>query len=562
MISNRRNYFWVILKIRENYIAILAFLVIAWAAFWLAWNAATFSIAADETVYAPSGVRMLSRGDIIMNSEHPPLNKILSGLFVLPFHPRIDKALSEVPDNNQWQFGDIFLFESGNPTDAMMFAGRLPSIIATLLMLASVWLFMAKRFHPLAGLGAVASLAFNPNVLAHGALTTNDMYLTVAVWFLFIATYNVVEKPRAMRFILFGLAAGLVLIAKFSGVFFVALAALAVLVLLIWRRNKFKTIALGVIVALLACLALVWLAYMLIEYRSLIGARTIDVVVPTTGQIAQVGNRLIKILLVPFLRYKEGYDVVKGHNAIGHNAYLNGTFSMTGFREFFILNLWYKTPTALLLLIAIGAIWASIKRQWIIVTLFIAALLTVAAASFGHIHIGIRHILPVFALLAPAAGYGLWRLIASRQKTLYVLLAAMAVWLVYDLAQNSPSKISYFSEISGGWENGYKHLSDSNTDWGQEVKLLVKWHNDHPDEELIIGYASGEDPAYRGVPYKNVTDIGRYTACDGIADNEVLITSVNVATGLFGPYPCIMDKIPKADRLGHTFLVFYPDDFK
>jgi hypothetical protein len=136
------------------------------------------------------------------------------------------------------------------------------------------------------------------------------------------------------------------------------------------------------------------------------------------------------------------------------------------------------------------------------------------------------------------------------------------IWWGIDLGLNSPNKISFFSQISGGWREGYKHLSDSNTDWGQELQVLINWIKNNPDRKLIIGYATGENPIYRGIKYTRITELGTRAICDGLQKDETLLVSVNVATGLFGPYPCISDKIEKADRLGHTYLVLQPDDFK
>lgn len=547
--------------IKKHLPAIFAWVLIVWAAFWLVFNAYSMSVTSDEIVYIPSGARSLMRGDEILNSEHPPLNKILSALFVLPLNPDIDTAIEEVSDSEQWEFGNVFLFESGNPTDLVMFLGRLSTVLLTLFLLVSLWLWMAKNVHPWAGVGAVASLSLNPNILAHGALTTNDMHLTVAVWILFLATYNLIKTPKLSKYIWWGLALGLVMLAKFSGVFFVVISILIVIGALIYKKENFWLSFGRLVSSIVVCLALVWMAYVVIEYRALLGSRTINLNVPTVGTV-QLDNPITKTIVAPLLRYKEGYNVVQGHNEIGHNAYLDGAYSMSGFREFFVMAIWYKTPTALLLLALVGFVWAVVKRQWVVLSMATIGIIFVGAASFGHIHIGIRHILPFYIFIAPAVGFAVWKLVEVRRIIAYGFLILIATWWIGDLALNSPNKISYFSQISGGWSTGYKHMSDSNTDWGQEMNLLATYSKNHPDKKLIIGYACGEDPAYRGVDYVNVTDLGRYTACEGIADDEVLIISVNVATGLFGPYPCISDKIDRADRLGHTFLIFEPDDFK
>lgn len=539
---------------------LLVIIFIIWSAFWLFYNAATFSITSDEIVYTPAGLRMLSRGDIIMNSEHPPLNKILSGVFAWTTRPNIQKAINLTPDNDQWKFGDNVYFESGNNTNVLLFAGRLPTILLTLLMIVSVWLWTRKNLHPWTAVGAVAALALNPNILAYGALSTNDMHLTVASWFLFIASFNLLKNKTYKQFIWWGLALGFVMIAKFSGMFLVLLAIALVIAWLIFNKYPFKKLIIGGLIALVMLCATIWVSYVAIEYRTLFNKTEITIKVPKLGT-KHTSNRLIKTTVVPFLRYYEGYGVVKGHNIIGHNAYLNGNYSMTGFRSFFLYALWYKSPTILLLLTLIGLVWAGIKKQWPIFLAGSAGILFVAFASFSHIHIGIRHILPFFVLTAPLVGFSFWQIIEAKKIALYTVLGLAFIWWITDLSLNSPNQISFFSEVSGGWKQGYKHMNDSNTDWGQELDILVSWAQSHPDNKFIIGYASGENPKYRGVTFTNLSDLGTNALCSGLKPNEVVIVSTNVATGLFGRYPCIYDKISKAERLGRTYLIIRPKDF-
>jgi hypothetical protein len=187
----------------------------------------------------------------------------------------------------------------------------------------------------------------------------------------------------------------------------------------------------------------------------------------------------------------------------------------------------------------------------------------VSAASFSHIHIGIRHVLPVYVLFAPVVGLAVEALIRSGTKVSYSLLALAVLWWVVDLGLNSPNKISYFSEISGGWRNGYKHLSDSNTDWGQEFKIMIDYVEKHPDRNYIIGLVLGsENPVYQGLNYVKIENFGSNALCGGLKQNETALVSVNVATGLFGRYPCVYDKISSAKRLGHTYLILEPENFR
>ena len=182
-------------------------------------------------------------------------------------------------------------------------------------------------------------------------------------------------------------------------------------------------------------------------------------------------------------------------------------------------------------------------------------------ANLSHIHIGIRHILPVYVLIASSVGIAFGKLIESKKKLYYVLAGLVMLWWIADLGLSGPNKLSYFSEVSGGWRNGYKHLADSNADWGQENGLLMSYLDNHPERRFIIGHSSGENPIYRGYQYIRLDSLGTEALCSGLKPDETLIISANLAVGIFGPYPCITTRIDKADRLGHTYFVLKPDDF-
>jgi hypothetical protein len=51
-----------------------------------------------------------------------------------------------------------------------------------------------------------------------------------------------------------------------------------------------------------------------------------------------------------------------------------------------------------------------------------------------------------------------------------------------------PNGLCYTNELWGGTANGYRCLSDSNYDWGQGLKELAKWQEDHEVSDLHVVY--------------------------------------------------------------------------
>lgn len=60
-----------------------------------------------------------------------------------------------------------------------------------------------------------------------------------------------------------------------------------------------------------------------------------------------------------------------------------------------------------------------------------------------------------------------------------------------------PNYMSYFNETVGGPKNGYKYVTDSNADWGQDLKRLVSFLDNHPEIDAIrLDYFGMADPKY------------------------------------------------------------------
>ncbi len=56
-----------------------------------------------------------------------------------------------------------------------------------------------------------------------------------------------------------------------------------------------------------------------------------------------------------------------------------------------------------------------------------------------------------------------------------VVVGVLAIWLVISAFVTFPNHLAYFNELAGGPYNGYKYLTDSNVDWGQDLPALKRW---------------------------------------------------------------------------------------
>ena len=71
------------------------------------------------------------------------------------------------------------------------------------------------------------------------------------------------------------------------------------------------------------------------------------------------------------------------------------------------------------------------------------------------------------------------------------------VWYGFNTVKIYPSFLAYFNESVGGPANGYKYVTDSNLDWGQDLKRLTIFVEKNNIERIHVDYFGGDSPQYR-----------------------------------------------------------------
>jgi len=193
----------------------------------------------------------------------------------------------------------------------------------------------------------------------------------------------------------------------------------------------------------------------------------------------------------------------------GHPSFLMGQISTTGWWYYFPVAFAIKTPlpTLLALLAAVAAFIVGRRRHWADeLTLLGFALLYTVATMFTRLNIGYRHLLPVLPFLFVLVSRPASRILHlasypqptqhAPRTTLHVsrftlhasrlALSALLLWLIIGTAAIWPFHLSYFNELIGGPDQGYRYLVDSNTDWGQALRALHRYMEDEGIERVRL----------------------------------------------------------------------------
>ena len=437
----------------------------------------------DEPVHLLRGFALSQAGDLRFQFEHPPLTHRLIGSLLFS-----EEELPQVRQLPLWETGDRLqiaaqlLWNSGLDLDRTLFLARLPVVWLGVLLgsLIGSW---ALSWHGNRAMAiSLILFASSPNLIATSALATTDL-ATAATYFATVyAWYRYWQRRQKKWWLLAALFLGLALSTKLTAV--LLLPVLFLLALLYTGRGRDLWRPLLVWLGLLPLALLVlWVVYGL-----------------------EVGKFADFPITLPVPTYLKSWQAVLTHVGTGHQAYFWGDLSAKGWWTYFPVAFLIKTPlvTLLLLLIAFGVVIR--RRDLWRTTLFllvpVGALF--AAAIVSNLNIGYRHILPALPFLLVFASTAV--IFLRRWRMTRILLWLGLGWVIFSALRQNPHHLAYFNEVAGGTSQGYRYLGDSNLDWGQDLKLLVKTMAEEGGE-WRVSYSGASDPAYYGLSVETLIDV-------------------------------------------------------
>lgn len=485
----------------------------------------------DEIAHIPAGYSYLHYGDMRLNPEHPPLIKDLSGLplqfMSLKFPEDQPSWASDV--NGQWEAGWNFIYHLGNDSEAIIFWSRLPILLLAIAFGVVLYRFAQRRWGRGVALLVLLFYTLSPNFLAHSHYVTTDLGASVFTFLALVAFVRFVERPTWQQVLLLSLALAAVNLAKFNGALLYPLLGLvAVVVAWLWREpanwfGRVKRYVGGYLLACLGSLAWIWLYYIPhvinmpepVQDRLITGS-LVSNLTSGVGDILKVMNDVS--LLKPLVQYLLGLAMVFGRVSGGNVTYFNGEVRNSAFLAYFPELFLVKTQVAFLILGLVALVFVLVlfwqRRQirwWLVLadsvrrhllewTLGLFAVFYFAVSVAGNLNLGIRHILPIyvplFALVSIATVALLRRLKRTRRQNWPVaVLGVLLAWYVVNPVTIYPSFTAYFNELIGGPDQSHRYFSDSSVDWGQDLKRLKKYMDEHPEiDELALDYFGGGDP--------------------------------------------------------------------
>jgi hypothetical protein len=515
-------------------------------------NSATF----DEPAHIYTGYLQWAHGWYTLN---PPITRYVIAAPLLGMKLK-EPPIARMPIRaHEMGGGRQFVFQ--NDAEAILFRSRMAVVALALLLALIVFVSNKEMFGLGAGVIALGLLAFDPTLLAHSSVATTDTGQALLLFSAIYAFYRYVRRPTAWRLTVVSIVAGLAVAAKVSAVQIFPMIGLLAIAEVLWSRKTMMerpnestgrqvmrlAVALGVVAAV--SFTILWASY---GFHYLPADGGVPLVPPMDEKLAQVPSARAAWVLGAVDRLHllpQAYTYGFAHTlqeARSFTTYVLGTVYPHAVWSFFPVSMLIKSSLTFLILLAVG-VWAVVtgrvqeRRATLYMT--IPAALYLVLAIGGGMNIGVRHVLPVYVFLTAAVAGAAWALIQQNRRWLYVVVALL-VFQAASVLHSFPAYIAYANEAFGGPADVHKYLSDSNSDWGQQLKAVKRYVDQRGIRECWIAYFGQGPLDYRsyGIPCKPLlTASSMYSpaALDvpPAIDGTVFVSACTLSGFEFGPPP-------------------------
>lgn len=502
------------------------------------------SITSDEVPHITSGFYYLKTGRYFLNPEHPPLIKDISAilpLFIL--NPSFPEISFEYPSpKNEEEKEDLFfsknifprdleitnyhwdnrmlIFNPQNNPDLIIFLARLGVILFNSALLFVLYILLKKYWSKKTAVLGLFLLAIPQFNIAHGSLVTTDFAASVLqlcalvsfAIFLKLSSRDYKKKIFLWLFIssfLFALA----FTVKFSSLILIPVSFIGGLIfILVVKKFHFKNL----LFYLSSFFVLIAFSFSLTIFYYSFHTKNMDAeginsqldinypkkfpsAVKTFLNKTADGNRFKKAIST----YAIGLSMtINRINSAGQSTYFMGKiYGSEGAGQLYFPVLYFtKLPLPFhiltLLSFALFLIFLSKralrKDSWLNFSvldllLFIFIVFYSYKSISSNLNIGLRHFMPVIFAVSILTARGtvfFWNEKFLKKIKMARIDLVLLITMLISTIISFPNYLSYYNILAGGTNNGHRIATDSNYDWGQDIKRLGKWVRDNNVEKI------------------------------------------------------------------------------
>ncbi len=483
----------------------------------LAYAATCHSPTALEPALLTSGISHWEFGRFELYRVNPPLVRMTAAIPLMAVEYRTDwSRFYDTPGSRlEYPMGADFITVNGERSFWLITIARWACIPFSVAGALFCFLWAKKLYKSTAsGLLAVTLWCFNPNILAHGELITNDCAAAAFGIGAGYAFWRWLKSATWTNAVFAGVLLCLAVLAKMT---WLILFALWPLLAMIWCFAAWKSRARlafwGQLAVMLAIsVYLINLAYFFDGSFTKCGEFSFVSEAFRGHQDDYVGNRMkeswLGSILVPLPKqFVLGLDTqMSDFEHFGRDSYLAGEWQNRGWWYYYLYGLLVKMPhgTQLLLLLVLAAkfrrpFMGDFWNEFILVAPALVVFVIVSThTAFSH---HFRYVIPCFGFGFVFLGQSV-NLMGRYGKVCRGLSYVLVICSVSSSLWTYPHLLAYFNEAAGGPRNGHKHMLHSSLDWGQDLLYLKCWLEQHPAVRAPqLAYESDFDASVVGLKF-------------------------------------------------------------
>jgi hypothetical protein len=496
----------------------------------------------DETAHLTAGYSYWTTGEYRLQPENGNLPQRWAALPMLVTKPNAPAWAGKAwTSADVWWFGREIFFHAHNDVQALLLKGRGMILMFGIALVTVVYWWSRALFGATGGLLSLGFAVFCPHLLAHSALITSDIAVTLGFMLALATWWRLCHRITLGRVIAAGFAMGFLALAKFSAALFAPIALLILIVRCLrptplrWQFGRHRGRLVGTrcflailgsgIAAAALSIGLIWAAFgfrysasldpdqsfsrpwsvVMLEQPREVTSNPDGVASPATEQFHAgpvqkfVGWARNHELLPEAYLYGLAFT---DYHSRGRSAYFGGEYRMTGWWEFFPVAFMLKTTLPALLLFVLTFIVCArsklaLRTRWIYrltpLLIFVGVYWLFAITS--HLNIGHRHLLPIYPALYVMVGMIGNHTPRNRSRFWMISACCLLAWHALESWRVRPHYLTYFNAIVGGPSEGHRYYVDSTLDWGQGLPDLQVWlQANRQDKPVFLSYFGSDDP--------------------------------------------------------------------
>ena len=459
----------------------------------LIYQAHALGITVDEPSHLLSAHLYWKGQDNLKPQDMPPVIKIAGGWVSLFFDLPVPRDHPVWQRNHEWPIAAEMIQKIPLQTlPAYVFWSRVPFVLFPAATVLLIWWWARQWVTPWAAMAAAAVYAFEPTALGHGALFKNDLAAAFAYVLFSYCAWRYWREPGRRRVAWLGVSAALGLCTKLSMVILAPLSLVVIAGASAYRWRPLRNAALDALLCLAIATAIIGTAYQwklrtwtVSEAEQLLAGTGLMTVLP-------VASWFLAHIPAPGSLVEGVTSLLRDHGS-PYRTWFWGELIPGGTRLYFLGAGAVKATLVFQLLLVVSLVLLFMRRMRgrfgeAAIFVLLPAALYAGLASLSVLQLGYRLVLPALALLALLTAFAIDELI-QRQARIPAIAAGIVLALhIAPCLMHYPNTMSYFNAWAGGPRHALDYLSDSNVDWGQNLRALADYQNRNGIDILNVSY--------------------------------------------------------------------------